>query len=88
VTLCPPLLFVIAMEALSRMMSVVVNKGFIFGFLVGVRNDDSLFVSHLLFVNDTLIFFEGEPNNLWYLRRVPFCFEAVLGLKINWPNLN
>jgi hypothetical protein len=39
-------------------------------------------------VNDTLIFFEGEPNNLWYLRRVPFCFEAVLGLKINWPNLN
>jgi hypothetical protein len=88
VTLCPSLLFVIAMEALSRMMSVAVNKGFIFGFLVGVRNDDSSFVSHLLFAKDTLIFFEGEPNILRYLRCVPFCFEAVLGLKINWPNLS
>jgi hypothetical protein len=45
------LLFVFVMEALSRMIFVVVSRGLLEGFKVG--NDN---FSYLLFVDDTLIF--------------------------------
>lgn len=64
------------MEAFSRMMFVAVTRGFIFGFLVGARNDDILSISHL-FADDTVIFCGIAPNNLWYLRCVLLCFKAV-----------
>lgn len=52
-----PLLFVIIMEAIRQMMSAVMTGGSISGFSVGDRNDDSLFVSHLLFsTGDSLPF--------------------------------
>ena len=41
-----PLLFVIVMEALSRMMFTTVNNGLLFGFLVGSRNHEEMIVSH------------------------------------------
>ena len=44
------------MEALSCMMVVAVNEGFICGFSVEARSDDHVSVSHLLFANDTIIF--------------------------------
>jgi hypothetical protein len=50
------LLFVIVMEALSRMLFAFVNGGLLSSFSVGSRNFDVLNISHLLFVNDTLIF--------------------------------
>jgi hypothetical protein len=78
-----PLLFVIIMEVLSRMIAAAVTRGFIFGFLVRARNDNTLVVSHLLFVNDTLSFCWVALNNLRYLRCVLLCFEVVSGLKIN-----
>jgi hypothetical protein len=34
------------MEALSLMMLVIVIRGFIYGFSVGARSDDLVFVSH------------------------------------------
>jgi hypothetical protein len=52
-----PLLFVIIIEALRRMMSAMMTRGLISGFSVGYRNDDSLFVSHLLLLIP--IFFVG-----------------------------
>lgn len=52
-----PLLFVIVMEALSRMISAVVNRGFVTGFSVGDTDRGTLNISHLLFANDTLIFY-------------------------------
>lgn len=51
-----PLLFVIIMEALSRMMHVTMEMGLLSGFSMGSRNNEKLLVSHLLFANDTLIF--------------------------------
>jgi hypothetical protein len=51
-----PLLFVIVMEALSRMLSTSVDRGLLSSFSVGSRNSDELLVSHLLFADDTLIF--------------------------------
>jgi hypothetical protein len=49
-----PLLFVIVMEALGRMMSRTVESGLLSRFQVGSLDK---IVSHLLFADDTLIFF-------------------------------
>jgi hypothetical protein len=78
-----PLLFVVVMEALSRMMTATVDRGLLFGFSVGSRNNEELLVSHLLFADDTLIFCEANSEQLRHLRCIFLCFEAVSGLKIN-----
>ena len=50
-----PLLFVLIMEALSRLMVRAIHERYLFGFLVGLAGDNPLMVSHLLFANDTHI---------------------------------
>jgi len=77
------LLFVIAMEALSKMLYVVENGGLLSSFSMGSRNIGALSISHLLFANDTLIFCGANPNHLYYLCALFLCFEAVSSLKIN-----
>lgn len=39
-------------------------------------------ISHLLFVDDTLILCDPEPDQIGYLKCILLCFEAVSGLKI------
>jgi hypothetical protein len=78
-----PFLFVIVMEALSRMLSATVNGGFLSGFSVGSRHSGVVNISHLLFADDTLVFCGAKPDHLCYLRALFLCFEAVSGLKIN-----
>uniref|UniRef100_A0A2N9GR88 Reverse transcriptase domain-containing protein n=1 Tax=Fagus sylvatica TaxID=28930 RepID=A0A2N9GR88_FAGSY len=51
-----PLLFVIVMEALSRLLDRAVREGLFSGFSVGTMAANPLMVSHLLFADDTLIF--------------------------------
>ena len=51
-----PLLFVIVMEALSRLLDRAVQEGLFLGFSVGTVAANPLMVSHLLFADDTLIF--------------------------------
>jgi hypothetical protein len=51
-----PLLFVIVMEALSKMIGVIMNGGFLSSFYVGIRNAGALNISQLLFVDETLIY--------------------------------
>jgi hypothetical protein len=55
------------MDAPSRMLSTTVDTRLLSGFLMGSRNNDKLLVSHLLFVDDTLIFCEASPDHLHYL---------------------
>jgi hypothetical protein len=73
-----PLLFVIVMEALGK-ISVAVNGGLLSGFSRGQTNFVS--ISHILFVDDTLIFHGIHRHQLCHLRGLFLCFEA--GLKIN-----
>jgi hypothetical protein len=52
-----PLLFVVVMEALSRLLSAMMESRVVSGYFVGSRNQEEMIVSHLLFIDDTLLFF-------------------------------
>jgi hypothetical protein len=59
-----PLLFVIVMEALSKMFTVTVNMSLLSGFSVNSRTSEAVNVSHLLFADDTLVFCRANPDHL------------------------
>uniref|UniRef100_A0A2N9F7Q3 Reverse transcriptase domain-containing protein n=1 Tax=Fagus sylvatica TaxID=28930 RepID=A0A2N9F7Q3_FAGSY len=63
-----PLLFVIVMEALSRLIDKASGASFLTGLSVGGEVTNPLRISHLLFADVTLIFYEATPDNLTYLR--------------------
>jgi hypothetical protein len=76
-------LFVLAMEAFSRMLGAFTDRGLISGFLVGTSGQDRVTVSHLLFVDDTLVFCGANARQIRHLGALLVCFEAVAGLKVN-----
>jgi hypothetical protein len=80
-----PLLFVIVMEALSKLFSITIQRGFLSG--VGFGSNGVINISHLLFADDTLVFCGANPNHLIYLRMLLLSFEAISGLKINLDKL-
>jgi hypothetical protein len=71
------------MEVLSRMLRKTEARSFIKGFQAGMAEDHGVCVSHLLFADDTILFFYANPEQLHYIRMVLTCFEAVTGLKVN-----
>ncbi len=58
-----PMLFVIIMEALSKLLDKVIERRFLAGFSV---SGGSISVSHLFFIDDTLIFCDAYPTQLLY----------------------
>jgi hypothetical protein len=59
-----PLLFVVVMEALSRMLAAALDQGNLTGFSVGSTDSEALVVNHLLFADDTLIFFGAQEEQI------------------------
>ena len=78
-----PYLFILCMEVLSILLRRAVAGGFIFGCTLTSREGSVCSISHLLFVDDTLVFCKASKDQLIYLRWVLFWFEASSGLKIN-----
>ena len=78
-----PLLFVLAMEALGRMLDKAVDEGRMSGFSVGNLEGRFLVVSQILFADDTLIFCKADLEQILIIRMILIWFEAVLSLKIN-----
>ena len=78
-----PLLLVLVMEALGRMLDKTIHDGHMSGFGVGNLEGRSLAVSHLHFVDDTLIFCEANLDQILFLRTILIWFEVVFGLNIN-----
>ena len=62
-----PLLFILVMEALSRMLYQAVRGGLLEGFKVGKDEGALVEVSHLLYAYDTLILCGAELEKLGYL---------------------
>ena len=82
-----PLLFVLVMEAVSRMLDKAVHEGRLSGFNAGASTGRSLMVSHLFFADDTLIFCDANIDQMLILCMVLIRFEAVSGLKVNLGKL-
>jgi hypothetical protein len=78
-----PLLFVIVMEALSKLINAFIHIGLLSGFSMSSKSSETVDISHMLFVDDTLVFCGANADHLRYLRVLFLCFEAVSGLKIN-----
>ena len=76
-------LFDIVMEALSRMLVVNTMAGQFSGFLLGNATGSLMTVSHLLFADDTLVFYDADNNHITTLCGILSRFEEVSGLKIN-----
>jgi hypothetical protein len=81
-----PLSFVLVMEALSRIMTATVDRGLLPGISLGLRNNEELLVSHLLFVDDTLIFYTANYEQLKHLQCLFLCFEVVSDGRLTWKN--
>ncbi|KAF5462949.1 hypothetical protein F2P56_018911 [Juglans regia] len=78
-----PLLFVIVMEALSKMTSALVANGRVTGYSIRSPSGRLINISYLLFLDDTLIFCEVDNNQIQVLKALILCFEAVSGLRVN-----
>jgi hypothetical protein len=78
-----PLLFVVVMEALSKMLNSSMLQGLLSGFSMDIKDNEALVMNHLLFADDTLIFCGAQAEHVRNLRCTFLCFEAVSGLRIN-----
>ena len=61
-----PYLYMIGMEALSGMLKSAVEGNFISGCRFGGRDGRELVISHLLYVDDTVLFYEANSEQLMY----------------------
>lgn len=78
-----PYLFVIAIEALSFLLKREVCGGFLSSCQLRGKGDEVVKVSHLLFVDDTLIFCEVWEEQMMFLWWLLMWFEAISGLRVN-----
>nr|XP_033516407.1 uncharacterized protein LOC117280772 [Nicotiana tomentosiformis] len=77
------MLFILVMDALSKMMDRAAGGGFLRGFSTPIGVLSARRVSHLLFADDTLVFCDADMDQLTYLKQVLQWFQIVSGLKIN-----
>ena len=76
-------LFILGMEVLSALIRRATDGGFISGCRLRGRGMTKMNVSHLLFADDTIIFYEVRKEHLTSLSWVLAWFEATFGLRIN-----
>ena len=76
-------LFVLGMEALSLMIDKAVEGGYISGYKFKGINGTVSQITHLLFVEDTLVFCKDFEEQMTFLSWILAWFEALSGLKIN-----
>jgi hypothetical protein len=69
-----PLLFVVVMEAFSRMLNESLLQGLLSSFLEVIRDNEALVVNHLLFADDTLILCGAQAEHVRNLRCTILCF--------------
>ncbi|XP_047339706.1 uncharacterized protein LOC124943201 [Impatiens glandulifera] len=75
-------LFVIVMEAFSRMMVFAENANLIRGVDCGVRRSPFV-ISHLIFADDTLYMIQATRRNFKHLRNILWFFGGCSRLRVN-----
>ena len=78
-----PYLFLLVMEILSQQLFKAKSRGFIEGFKVGSSGGVGRDMLHLLFVDDTVLFYEANSEQLRYLSWVFLWFKVISSLKVN-----
>ena len=78
-----PMLFLIMMEVFSRMLRRVEGANLICGFKAEGRRGGGECVSHLLFVDDTILYCDADVEQILHIRLLLLYFQAVIGLKVN-----
>ena len=78
-----PYLFILGMEAFSLLVDRVADGGFISGYKFKGRNGTKRQITHLLFADDTLVFYKDTEHQMAYLSWILAWFEALSGLRIN-----
>eukprot|EP00253_Pinus_taeda_P030159 PITA_30159 len=83
---CPlsPLLFLLVAEGLSRLIHKARRTEKVKGIEVAIN----LFITHLLFVDDILIFSNGSPDELKELKSIFDIFLKATGMQINSEDWN
>lgn len=78
---CPlsPLLFLLVMEGISRLIKDMHLKGR----LIGIRITNKCTITHLLFVDDVLIFLNGRLGDLTTKQHSINLFQTATGMIIN-----
>ena len=76
-------MFVLGMEALSLMIDKTTEGGYIFGYFFKRRNDIVKQITHMLFVDDTLVLCKDSEEQMTHLCWILAWFEVLSGLKIN-----
>ena len=71
------------MEVLSRILKKTKNSGLLCGFHVGPVNSIGVRISHLLFIDDTILFCDASREQVLSTRLALSCFQAFTGLKVN-----
>lgn len=74
-----PLLFLLIMEGLSRIISAEHRRGRI----VGIKITENCTLTHLLFVDDVLIFLNGSIEDITALQNAFGLFQQATGMVIN-----
>jgi len=77
-----PFLFLIADEELNILMKAMVENNLFTGYTVGTVNQ--VVVSHLQFVDDTMLLGNKRRANVRALREALVIFESMSGLKVNF----
>ena len=69
-----PLLFLLIMEVLSRLLKKIEECNLIWGFHVGSMNSIGVHISHMLFLDDTILFCDASREQLLSKILVLSCF--------------
>ena len=81
--LLSPLLFLVVMEVFSKMMKRVEGAILLRDFRVDGSWGEGICVSHLLVVDDTILFCDADEEKILHVWMLLLCFQVVIGLKVN-----